>query len=120
VEAGTVQLQRKHQEINLAGSSTKQTKDITAITIGKIGFAAVPFEVFDTTGMQIKEDSPCDITFVLTCCGSGGYIPAAYTWDYNSGDARLMAYEAKRCQYDIGSAEVIADSLLQMLNSLEQ
>lgn len=120
VEAGTVQLQRKHQEINLAGSSTKQTKDITAITIGKIGFAAVPFEMFDTTGMQIKEDSPCDITFVLTCCGSGGYIPAAYTWDYNSGDARLMPYEAKRCRYDIGSAEVIADSLLQMLNSLEQ
>ena len=47
-----------------------------AYTVGSLGFATVPAEIFDTTGMQIRQGSPCDITFVLSCAnGRNTYIP---------------------------------------------
>ena len=119
VEAGSVAVRRKQQEVNLAGSANTANQDITAISIGNIGFATVPFEMFDTNGMQIKDGSPYDITFVLTCCNNkDGYIPAQEVFDYNPGDARLMPYEVKSCAYAKGTAETVAQGLIDMLNEL--
>jgi len=119
VEAGSVEVRRKQQEVNLAGSPNTANQDITAISIGNIGFATVPFEMFDTNGMQIKDGSPYDITFVLTNCNNrDGYIPAQEVFDYNPGDARLMPYEVKSCAYAKGTAETVAQGLIDMLNDI--
>jgi len=118
-QTGDVSVLRKRQEVNLAGSQNKAGQDITAISIGNIGFATVPFEMFDTNGMQIKDGSPYDITFVLTCCNNkDGYIPAAEVFDYNPGIARLIPYEVKSCAYAKGTAETVAQALVDMLNEL--
>jgi hypothetical protein len=44
--------------------------------IGDLGVAAIPFEVFTETGMEIKAKSPMDQTFTISLAnGWGGYLP---------------------------------------------
>ena len=92
--------------------------ELTAIRIGSLGFATVPFEMFDTNGMQIKDGSDCETTFVLTCASMPrhSYIPADYVWDYNTGTQK--AYELTSCRHVRGTAEEVADELVAMLNGL--
>ena len=93
--------------------------ELTAIRVGeKIGFATVPFEVFDTNGMEIKDQSTCDTTFVLSCASMPRheYIPSTYVWDYNTGDQ--VAYELTSCKHERGTAEKVAAELANMLNAL--
>ena len=71
------------------------------------------FEMFDTTGMYIKENSPFARTFIVgySYPGGGGYIPTAEGFE-NGG------YEADNCIFVPGTAEEIADQLLTMLGDM--
>ena len=92
--------------------------ELHAYTVGDIGFATVPAEIFCATGMQIRDGSECDITFVLTVAnGRDTYIPTEDVWDYvvANGDT---PYEARICRYPQGTAEELAQSLVSMLNDL--
>ena len=66
--------------------------------------------MFDTNGMQLKEASPLDMTFVLTNAnGWAAYIPSA--------DAVLHGgYEVYTTKYVFGTAEKVVEELLSMLN----
>lgn len=92
--------------------------ELTAIRVGDIGFAAVPFEMFDTNGKQIKDESNCTTTFVMTCASMGKheYVPAEYVWDYYTGEE--FAYELLSCKHERGTAETVASELASMLNGL--
>ena len=92
--------------------------ELTAIRIGNIGFAAVPFEMFDTSGMQLKEGSDCETTFVLTnaSCEEHEYIPNIEVWDYDTNDQ--TPYEIFSCAHEKGTAEQVVQELVKMLNEL--
>ena len=49
---------------------------IQTLAIGDLGIAAIPFETFAETGLEIKEKSPFDQTFTIELAnGSYGYLP---------------------------------------------
>ena len=84
---------------------------ISAFSVGDIGFVSVPYEMFDTNGMQIKEGSPREMTFVLTNAnGWAAYIPSADAVPHGG-------YEVYTTKYVFGTAESMVEELLTMLNS---
>lgn len=49
---------------------------LQTFTIGDLGIAAIPFEVFTETGLEIKKKSPLKNTFTIELAnGSYGYLP---------------------------------------------
>ncbi len=95
-----------------AGKSIKGSKknvNLAAMTCGDIGFAAAPYEMFDTNGQEIRKDSPCKMTFVCSLTnGSLGYIPSALAVPHG-------AYEVKKTQFAHGSGEEFAQELVRLL-----
>lgn len=88
--------------------------DIWALSVGDIGFAVVPYEMFDTNGLYVKENSPFDMTFVLTQANyANGYIPSAAAYEYG-------CYEADTTKYVSGSGEILADMFVDMLTELRE
>ena len=91
-----------------------ETNDINlyTMTIGKIAFIGVEYEMFDTNGMFVKENSPYEMTFVLGYCnGKGGYIPSAYAYEHG-------CYEMDNGYYEAGTGELLADEYVKLLNEL--
>lgn len=91
------------------------TIDITlrAVRLGDVAFIIAPYEMFDDTGVHIKETSPYDMTFIL-CYSNGraGYIPSATCIDHG-------CYEFEGSVFEKGTAEVLADMYLDLLNGLK-
>ena len=82
------------------------------IAIGDVAFVGAPEEMFDTNGKQIKEGSPYKMTFILTYCnGSNGYIPSELAWEHGG-------YEVYKTKFARGTAELIVDQFLDMLNDM--
>ena len=89
------------------------TLEVDAVRVGGIGFATAPYEMFCANGMWVKENSPYDITFVLTSAnGDNAYIASdlAYTYPCYEVNMRLFAR---------GTAEMLADNMVQMLKEME-
>lgn len=83
-----------------------------ALSIGDVAFVAVPYEMFDTNGKQIKEGSPFPRTFVLTCTNERfAYIPSALGFK-NGG------YSADLCRFAPGTGEIIAESFVNNLKEM--
>lgn len=105
---------KSRYEVSTIISLSKLKEDTTQIPIatlsfGDIGFTAVPYEMFDTNGMQIKEGSPFEMTFVLTCAGGTySYVPAAHAIEHGG-------YEVYKTQFEFGTAEKVVEKLLEML-----
>ena len=81
---------------------------------GDLGFAFLPYEVFDTNAMYIKENSPFAMTFILECAnGLNNYIPSQRGFEHG-------CYEADNCNFQPGTGEKAADAALDLLNQLYQ
>ena len=117
MQQGAVRTLRVNYQAKAAAGTPFQL-ELSAVAVGNIGFVTLPFETFDTTGMEIKDASPFDYTFILTCAGGKhGYMPPDYVWDYNpDGDT---PYEVEYCQFVRGTAEQVAAKLTDMLNELK-
>lgn len=90
-----------------------RTMELNAIRVGPIGFITAPYEMFDVSGMAIKEGSPFDTTFVLTCAnGHNDYIASEYAFEGRG------TYEVHNRRYIKGTAEDLAQTYVDMLNSL--
>lgn len=99
--------------VSKAGLEESKSFDIYAVSFGDIGLAAAPYEMFDTNGVYIKENSPFAMTLVAECAnGSNGYIPSAIAWD-NRG------YEVDTCRFQKGIGEGLAEQYVQMLTELK-
>ena len=49
---------------------------LQALRIGDLGIAAIPFETFTETGLELKDRSPFQDTFTIELAnGSFGYLP---------------------------------------------
>lgn len=83
-----------------------------AVSMGDVAFVAVPYEMFDTNGKRIKEASPFQRTFVLTCTNERfAYIPSALGFK-NGG------YSADLCRFAPGTGEMIAESFINNLKEM--
>jgi len=88
------------------------TFTIGAISFGDAGFVWAPYEMYDTNGMFIKENSPFDITIVATCAnGANGYFPSLLGFAHGG-------YEPDTTKYVEGTAEKLADEYVKMLTQL--
>lgn len=93
------------------------TKDIpvAAFSFGDVSGIVVPYEMFDTNGMQIKAQTPFTKTLIFGYAnpGSFSYIPNEEAFE-NSG------YEVLMCRYVKGTAEQFVGVYLDMLGELKK
>lgn len=86
---------------------------IVALSAGDLAFVGAPYEMFDTTGSQIKQASPFGATFVCTCANDHvGYLPSAYAFCHG-------CYEADCTPLAPGTAEEQAMEFISMLCTLK-
>ena len=93
-----------------AGMAPSGSFVIQAFSFGDVGFAAAPYEMFDTNGKFIKENSPFSMTIVAELANGGnGYFPSLFAFDVSGG------YEVDTTKYVRGTAERLADQYVAML-----
>ena len=98
--------------IRKASEGPTRTTGVFAFSVSTLGFAVVPFEMFDTNGKFVKDNSPFDGTFVLTCANQHNtYLPSAIGFQ-NGG------YEVDQTHFAPGTGEIIADLYVEMLTDL--
>ncbi len=100
--------------VNRASRGETRSMDLAAAHVGDLGFTFAPYEMFCSNGMYIKEHSPFQMTFVV-----------GYTNDYNAYMADDHAfnydiYEVNTRHYGRGTAEILAETFVEMLNKLNQ
>ena len=113
-----------HAKYIVMRSTNKETDTksltISAIAIGDLAFVVVPYEMYDTNGMWIKENSPYKMTFTTHLAGmptssqaslSNGYIPSAQSYA-NGG------YSVDIAQFAAGTGESLAQDYIYILNEL--
>lgn len=83
--------------------------NINVLSVGDISFTIFSGEMFGTLGRQIREQSPYDMTFMVTCAnGYNGYFPDERGYDFGCYEA-YSSYVAK------GTGEKIVDAYIGML-----
>ena len=92
-----------------AAMSMTTQLEVNAFSIGGIGFTTGTYEMFSTHGLYVKENSPFDVTFLIT--GNSGYIPTPEAYDYRS-------YEADTGMFAKGTGEKLVTDYLKLLNEL--
>ena len=106
-----------HANRILANAKLSRTKsmDLVAWSFGDVGGVVLPYEMFDTSGMQMKTQSPFARTFIVgySYPSYTGYIPteAGYA---NGG------YEADNSTFAPGAAEGMVANYLQMLEDMHK
>ena len=91
-----------------------RSMNLRVMTIGDLGFIFAPYEMFGTQGMYIKENAPCDMTFIVTCSeGSKGYMPSRL-------GVEIGCYESCVTQFAPGTAENLVKDFVQMLAQIRK
>ena len=112
VESGAVSATKKIQDVKSAKGNPGQI-EFYALAAGDISFVNAPYEMFDTTAMAIKNNTPYKMTFVITVAnGEMGYMPTQECWDYPG------CYEVNSCYFERGTAEIMQQAYLDTLNGL--
>ena len=95
--------------IQSASRPKTKTVNINVLSAGDVSFAIFPGEMFSSTGKYIRDNSPYDMTFVLTCAnGYDGYFPDERGYSYG-------CYEAYSSYVNVGTAEKIGEEYIKML-----
>ena len=99
--------------VNHAKKDREYDMDISAFSFGDVAGILVPYEMFDTSGMVIKENSPFAKTIIAgySYPGYQGYVPTEDAWTRGG-------YEVETSNYGPGNAEKLVDAYLGMLNEL--
>lgn len=87
-------------------SPTTTELEINAFSVCGVGFTTGTYEMFSTSAMYVKENSPFDITFIIA--GNQNYIPDPPAYDYRS-------YEADTSLFAKGTAEKLTENYVEML-----
>ncbi|MBR3437623.1 MAG: neutral/alkaline non-lysosomal ceramidase N-terminal domain-containing protein [Lachnospiraceae bacterium] len=92
---------------------TEKSLELNVLRIGDCAFTTNPFEMFNDTAVFIKEHSPFKLTFVKSySCGASSYLP--------SKDSPDNSYERNQTLFVRGTAEDIADKVVETLNELAE
>ena len=90
-----------------------QPLELNTVRMGDLAFATAPCEMFDTCGAYVKDNSPFPATLMLAYCnGAYGYFPTRKAFEYG-------CYEVDTRKYEEGSAEQMAENLVEMLNEMK-
>ena len=87
-----------------------EVRQLRAFRVGPIGFTTGTYEMFSDHAEYVKENSPFDITFVITGCS--GYIPNKAAYEYRS-------YESDTGFYASGTGEKMAEEYVKLLNAIK-
>ena len=88
--------------------------ELNALCAGDIAFATVPYEMFNSNGRFVKENSPFKMTFMLAYCnGFNSYLPDEKAFNYD-------CYEVNARTYPKGSAEAVAQENVNMLRKIKE
>lgn len=86
--------------------------ELNAIAIGDVAFVTSPNELFAGVGIQIKEFSAYEMTFVLGYANdSRGYMPSEDAFGY-------LGYETDITVFEKGTAELVGKTLTDLLAQL--
>ena len=101
---------------NLNAAMTERTTkvELNAIMFGDVSVVTFPAEMFDTTGMQIKSQTPSEMTLLMGYTnGVHGYIPDAEAFEHGG-------YEAGNTLFLPGAAEDFVSIYLDTLNEWQK
>lgn len=84
--------------------------ELRAFRVGDLGFTTGTYEMWTESGKYVKDNSPFDVTFVIT--GNLIYIPAKEAFSYRN-------YEVDTTYFEEGTAEALCDEYIKMLDSLK-
>ena len=87
-----------------------QPRELRAFRVGPIGFTTGTYEMFSDHSQYVKENSPFDITFIITGCD--GYIGNEASYTYRS-------YESDTGMFASGTGEKIAAEYVKLLNAVK-
>ena len=88
---------------------------LQAVRIGEAGIAAIPFEVFAETGLELKEKSPLKPTFTIELAnGTYGYLPTPRQHALGGYETWLGS-----CKVEVDASTKIVKSLLEMFGELK-
>lgn len=83
--------------------------NINVLSAGDVSFVIFSGEMFSSTGRYIRENSPYDMSFILTCAnGYNGYFPDERGYGYG-------CYEAYSSYVNKGTAEKVGEEFIKML-----
>lgn len=95
--------------------SLPETNDmyLMAWSFGEVAGVVLPYEMYDSSGMTMKKESPFTRTFIVGYSWPSycGYVPDISGFD-------LGSYEADNCTYERGTAELMVEQYLNLLNSM--
>ncbi len=104
---GLISIHHATSIIRCAGLGETLPVPCAVVSVGNIGFACAPYELFSATGVAIREASPYEETFVLGYCNdSQGYLPTKPAYEYDS-------YEEACTSFACGTAEALAAEFAQ-------
>ncbi len=103
--------------VSRANYPDKYSMELHAMTIDGVSFIFAPFEMFGVTGREIKDNSPYDMTFVITCSENSmgyhmGYLPHEYACEENF-------YEYDVTKFARGTAEDLAKTYVEILTEMK-
>ena len=87
-----------------------QTRELRAFSVGPIGFTTGTYEMYSDHAEYVKENSPFDLTFVITGCS--GYIGNKASYEYRS-------YETDTGMFASGTGEAMAEEYVKLLNAVK-
>ena len=91
------------------------TIPLQTVRIGELGIAAIPFEVFAETGLDIKDRAPFTNTFTIELANDyHGYLPTP-------GQHELGGYETwmGTSKVQLDASEQVKQTILDMMNGLK-
>lgn len=89
--------------------------DLVTVSVGDgLAFVLAPYEMFGQHGAGIKEKSPFNTTFIITCSDEEkpSYIASTEAFDYNS-------YESYCTYYEQGTGEKLVEEYVAMLTEMK-
>lgn len=108
-ELGLTSVYDANGVLTKSGLPATRDMNIYAISVGDLGFIGAPYEMFAAHGMYIKENSPAEMTFVITCCnGKNSYLPTKEAFDY-------ICYESTIGYYVGETGDEVAQHFVRML-----
>ncbi|MBR4864253.1 MAG: hypothetical protein IKU07_06735 [Oscillospiraceae bacterium] len=103
--------------VSRANYPESYSMELHLMSIDGVSFIFAPYEMFGVTGREIKDNSPYDMTFVVTCSENSmgyhmGYLPHEYACEEKF-------YEYSVTKFARGTAEDLAKTYVALLTELK-
>ena len=103
--------------VSRANNPDTYSMELHTMTVDGVSFIFAPYEMFGVTGREIKDNSPYDMTFVVTCSENSlgyhmGYLPHEYACEEKF-------YEYSVTKFARGTAEDLGKTYVQLLTEMK-